>query len=196
MRRVITFAVVTLCAAEARAEPPKTLYELSSPDVGQAWHLHAKDGTFVCALPCEASVGEHSGDYLVVHEDDAKKVWRVNLPSSEDAARVSMTARVGKGSPALGTFGEMLAVGGAAAGLSGVAMLVVSLINVTTGCGADVDPAAPCTRMSDGVTYAAIGAPLAVGGTILAMVGLYLTDHNKSASSHIVITPTSIAGRL
>ena len=48
MRRVGAFAVVTLCAAVAHAEPPKTtVYELSSPDVGQAWHLHAKDGASI-----------------------------------------------------------------------------------------------------------------------------------------------------
>src|ERR1700744_2524604 len=101
MRRVLAFAVVMVGAAEARAEPPKTLYQLSSPDVGQAWHLHAKDGALVCELPCEAWVGAQSGDYLVVH-DDPKKVWRLSLPNDEpDGAHVSMTARVGKGSPAL-----------------------------------------------------------------------------------------------
>lgn len=192
MRRVIAFAVVTLCVARAHAEPPKTLYELSSPDVGQDWHLHAKDGTFVCALPCEASVGEHSGDYLVVH-DDPKKVWRVDLPNAADGSRVAMTARIGKGSPALGAFGEVLAVGGAAAGVAGVALLIASLLTIDSGCN-DLDPS-PCGNVPDAVTYAAIGAPLVIGGAILATIGLWLTDHNKGASSHVVVTPTSIVGR-
>jgi hypothetical protein len=183
MRRVIMFAAVTLCAAEAHAEPPKTVYELSSPDVGQAWHLHAKDGAFVCALPCEASIGEHSGDYLVVHDDDSKKVWRVNLPSSEDAMHVSMTARIGKGSPALGALGDAFAFGGALAGVGGLAMLVVSFGNLAADLG------------ENAATYAGIGVPLLVSGAIFAVVGLYLSDHNKPASSHIVVTPTSIAGR-
>ncbi len=186
MRRVGLFAVVTLCAAEARAEPPKTLYELSSPDVAQPWHLHAKDGALVCELPCEAWVGARSGDYLVVH-DDPKKVWRLDLPSDEDAAHVSMTARVGKGSPALGMFGEVLAIGGAAAGVSGVALLVASLFSLS--CSSST----PCDT-TNAVTYATVGVPLIVVGGILAVAGVYLTDHNKSASSHIIVTPTSIAG--
>jgi hypothetical protein len=194
MRRVIGFAVVTLCAAEARAEPPKTVYELSSPDVGQDWHLHAKDGTFVCALPCEAAVGAHSGDYLVVH-DDVKKVWRVNLPSSEDAAHVSMTARVGKGSPALGMFGDVLALSGAAAGVGGVALLVASLIQWSTSGGCLDAKSNTCNGSPDALLDVEIGVPLVVVGTIFAVAGLYLSDHNKPASSHIVVTPTSIAGR-
>ncbi|HEX4516053.1 MAG TPA: hypothetical protein VH054_21035 [Polyangiaceae bacterium] len=186
MRRVALFAVVTLCAAEARAEPPKTLYELSSPDVGQPWHLHAKDGALVCELPCEAWVGARSGDYLVVH-DDPKKVWRVDLPSTPDGDHVSMTARIGKGSPALGAFGEVLAIGGAAAGVSGVALLVASLFSLS--CSST----SPCDT-TNAVTYATVAVPLIVAGGILASIGIYLTDHNRSASGHVVVTPMSIAG--
>jgi hypothetical protein len=191
MRRVGLFAVVTLCAAEARAEPPKTLYELSSPDVGQPWHLHAKDGALVCELPCEAWVGARSGDYLVVH-DDPKKVWRLNLPNDEpDGAHVSMTARIGKGSPALGALGDVLAIGGAAAAFGGLFSLVVSFVNLIEGSGCD----GPCGALQTAATTAEVGIPLVIGGSMLAVVGIYLTDHNKSAASHIVVTPTSIAGR-
>lgn len=190
MRSAAVGLVCFLATVSARAEPPKTVYELSSPDVGQDWHLHAKDGTFVCALPCEASVGAHSGDYLVVH-DEPKNVWRVNLPSSEDAAHVSMTARVGKGSPALGTLGDVLALTGAAAGVSGVALLVASLFQFASSACLD-----GCNSGTPEVVLdLEIGAPLLVAGSILAVVGLYLSDHNKPASSHIVVTPTSIAGR-
>jgi len=167
--------------ATAHAEPPKALYELSSPDVGQPWHLHAKDGALVCELPCEAWVSTRSGDYLVVH--DPKKVWRVELPSTppSDGAHVSMTARVGKGSPVLGALGDVLAVGGAASSVAGIVLLGMSFFNL-------IEPDAAAT-------YLTIGAPLAIGGAILAVVGLYLTDHNRPAASHIVVTPTAIAGR-
>lgn len=183
MRRVALFAAAMLCAANASAEPPKALYRLSSPDVGQPWHLHAKDGALVCELPCEAWVGAQSGDYLVVH-DDPKKVWRVDLPSREpNGAHVAMTARVGRGSPALGALGDVLAFGGAAAAVAGLALLVISFGEIAANLDANVVP------------NVAVGGPLLAAGAIFASVGLYLRDHNKAAASHVVVTPTSLTAR-
>jgi len=170
-------ACVTGCASA----PPsaRVRYALASPDVGEAWHLHAKDGTLVCELPCEAEVGENSGDYLVVHEP---KVWRVNLPNAlptDPGGSVRMEARVGKGSPALATLGYALGIVGAGAAAAGL--------------GAGVYDFVHGFRAVDDNVLAAAGVLLGVGA-ILGVVGVYLTDHNQGASAHIVVTPTSFGG--
>ncbi len=185
----MSIAVAIFGCAPNASDASRVRYALASPDVGETWHLHTKDGTFVCELPCEAWVGEKSGDYLVVHEP---RVWRVNLPSELPASpggSVVMDAHVGKGSPALGTFGTGLAITGAATAAAGIAIGVGDFISLFTNCADD----GSCFQGSTGAIMGVAGALLGAGA-ILGVVGVYLMDHNRGARSHIVVTPTSLSG--
>ncbi len=178
------------CASAAAEHPPTVTYALSSPDVGVAWHLHAKDGALLCALPCDRALPADSGAWLGDH--DPKKSWRLDVPSELPApagSRVFATAHVGKGNPALGTLGYMTAIPGATAAVAGVALLVASFISFTQGCSA-TDTS--CTHFDDAATFATIGAPLVGIGAVLSVVGVYLTDHNHAPTLHLV--PTGVAG--
>jgi hypothetical protein len=184
-RCAIVPALVVLFAAPspAKADPPKVFYEMSSPDVGTDWHLHAKDGALICELPCDAWLGEHTGSYLVVH--DPVKSWRVDMPSDLPAppgTRVTVTPNVGKGHPALGAFGTTTAIVGATTAFTGITMLVVTL-------GILLTSASP-TNNNLG-NFAIVGASLAVGGALIGAGGYYLADRNKSA--RVRFTPNGFA---
>jgi hypothetical protein len=181
------------CAADAPNARVK--YSLSSPDVGQAWHLHARDGTLLCELPCEEWIGAHSGSYLVVHEP---RVWRVNVPSALPApagSSVVMEAHVGKGSPTLGAVGTTLGMTGAAIAFAGIVLGVADFIGFFS-CGDALEtPGSSSSSSCPAATSFAIGGALLAAGAILGGIGFYWMEHNTSASAHIVVTPTSIAGR-
>jgi hypothetical protein len=188
------FVGVLVASGVARAEPPKVKYELTSPDVGVPWHLHAKDGAFVCELPCDAWVGARSGDYLVVH--DTPKVWRVDLPSTlpaRDGEHVLVTPHVGKGSPALGALGTATAITGAVAVFTGIVLLGVSFFDLAAGCDAALP--GPCYAALTASLTAQVGAPLFAAGAVLAVVGVYLMEHNRAASMRVHVGPTSLAVR-
>ena len=178
------------CATSSAEKPPSVLYDLSSPDVGVAWHLHAKDGALLCELPCRETLPEQSGAWLGVH--DPKKSWRVDLPSMLPAppgSRVLATAHVGTGSPALGTIGTISAVTGATFAVSGVALLLASLFSLSQGC---VATHPTCSSFDDATLYGEIGAPMLIGGAILAVIGAYWKDHNEAPALRIV--PTGVGG--
>ena len=175
-------AAIVFATAPALADSPGNLYELSSPDVGIAWHLHAKDGALICELPCEQSIAPRSGDYLVVH--DPTKSWRLDIPDAiqgGDGARVLLQARVGKGHPALGALGITLASVGATTTFGGLAVFGVGLFNGLSGCSVG---SSGCPNFDFAATAVPVGAILMAAGALLATAGVFLMEHNKAASSH------------
>ena len=164
-------------------------YELSSRDVGIDWHLHAKDGQLICVLPCEASIGAKSGDYLVVH--DPIKAWRVDIPSAlptSPGGRVTMEPRIGKGHPALGAFGTGVAIAGATIVAAGVGLLLGGIVSIQ-----------PCpigaTCDTDTTVDLFVAGAIATGvGLVLAAGGFYLSEHNKSAAVTLRVLPGGIGG--
>ena len=181
-------AILSVLGCATTAQPGQVTYELSSRDLVD-WHLHARDGRLVCVLPCEASIGEQSGDYLVVH--DPKKAWRVDIPSELPAAaggRVTMEPRVGKGHPALGAFGMGVAVTGATIAATGVGLLLAGIATIQlcpTGSTCNSDPT---------VNLILSGSIVAAVGLVLGSAGFVLTERNKPAAVTIRVLPGSIAG--
>ena len=166
-------------------------YELSSPDVGVAWHLHAKDGALICALPCTAPLGASSDAWLGVH--DPKRSWRLDVPSDLAApgSRVFATAHVGKGVPALETVGYVVGVSGTTAAVAGIILLLASFVYVTQGCLAGESP---CDNAEHAASFATVGIPAVAGGAILGVVGVTLLGNNRAPTLHVRVTPTGIAG--
>jgi hypothetical protein len=188
-------ALLASGCATSRATDGRVLYELSSPDVGVDWHLHEHEGAFVCALPCEQSIGPKSGEYLVVH--DPNKAWRVDMPSSLPGApgsKVWMDVRVGKGSPTLGTVGGILGAGGALVALTGLTLLIIGVIDFVQCSPFNTASASMCTTTDTGTAFTLAGGISLAVGLSAGAAGVYLVDHNKSATVKIRLTGTGIAG--
>lgn len=186
----LSLAALTGCASVGSAE--RVTYDLSSPDVGVAWHLHGKDGSLLCELPCSAPLGADSGAWLGVH--DPKKSWRLDIPAELPApagSRVFATARVGKGTPALGTLGYILGVSGATSAVAGAALLVASLVSLSEGC-LPTGSSSSCGDVDQATTFATIGAPMLAGGAVLGVIGYWLLDHNRAPTLRIL--PTGVVG--
>jgi hypothetical protein len=177
---LLGFGCLGGCAAAGTTQPRSVLYELASPDVGYAWHLHARDGELLCELPCERWIGERSGSYVALH--DPKKSWRIDIPSALPAppgSRVAMDVHVGKGSPALGTLGFALGLVGAAAASAGIGLLLAGYIHLE-------DP--------DGPSLFAAGGIMLGAGALLGVPGFWLTEHNRAPGVHVRVLANGLAG--
>jgi hypothetical protein len=164
------------CASSGGKE--RVLYDLSSPDVGVPWHLHARDGRLICELPCTAWLGADSGAWVGVH--DPKKAWRVDVPDELPAApgsRVFATAHVGKGTPVLETVGYVAGISGATAAVIGVALLVAAFVSAGEGCATGQTT---CSHFDQAATFASIGAPALAGGAVFGVVGVTLLGKNRA----------------
>jgi hypothetical protein len=185
-------AAVALAGCTHTSPGARNVYELSSPDIGVPWHLHAKGGELVCELPCDAPVAENSGTYLVVH--DPKKVWRVDLPTSlpgGDGSHVEMRPHIGKGSPALGAFGTVVALVGATIAFTGIAMAVVNAPTFFSGCS---DQAAVLCSRTATDAIEVTGLVMTGVGAVLGAGGFYLMERNRPATAHVRVTPIGISG--
>ena len=94
--------------------------------------------------------------------------------------------RVGKGSPALGTLGTVMAFTGAAAALAGVGLLVFGGLTIRY-FSPDGDSAPWDASVGD-----AAGIMTLLGAT-MATAGVYLMEHNRGASVRVRVLPNSIA---
>jgi hypothetical protein len=188
---VVSAALLGLgCATSASSGSVR--YELASRDVGYAWHLHARDGALLCELPCEENVGENSGSYLVVH--DRQKAWRVEMPTTLPApagGRMSMEPRVGKGSPALGSFGTVLGITGAVTTAVGVVLLLTGIFDQTLWCPST---GGPPTCTVEVPTFVGVGGALIAVGLIAGVSGFYLMEHNKAPKAYLHVLPSGITG--
>jgi len=179
------------CASASAGTPARVLYDLSSPDVGVAWHLHTKDGSLICALPCRAWLGADSGAWLGVH--DPKQSWRLDVPAELPArpgSRVFATAQVGKGTPVLEPIGQATAITGATAAVAGVGLLLAAFVYSAQGCPTGEQT---CDNFDQATTYASIGAPALVGGAILGVVGVILLGGNRAPVLHVRPTPGGLS---
>jgi hypothetical protein len=178
------------CASSGGKE--QVLYDLSSPDVGVPWHLHARDGALICKLPCTAWLGADSGAWIGVH--DPKRSWRLDVPSELPAApgsRVYATARVGKGAPALAPVGYVAGITGATAAVAGVILVLAAFAYSAEGC---LVGQTTCSNSEQATTFGEIGAPALAGGAVLGVVGVTLLGQNRAPTLHVRLTPSGVAG--
>jgi len=178
---VVAIGASAGCGATSSEREPRTaLVELSSADEAYEWHLHARDGTLLCELPCEQWIGEHSGSYLAVH--DPAKSWRIDLPSSlpgPPGSRVSMEPHAGKGSPAMGTVGTALGLVGAAAATVGIGLLFAGYIRL---------------EYPEGLNLLGSGAILVPVGAVVGVPGVWLMEHNRASSVRVRVLPGGLVG--
>lgn len=167
-------------SSRTTSEPRTVLVELSSPDEGYVWHLHARDGELLCELPCEHEIGQRSGTYLAVH--DPRKSWRIDLPSSLQAppgSHVSMAPHVGKGTPALGTLGTSLGIAGAASAAAGIGLLFAAYIHM-------LDP--------DGGTLFFSSMGFLGAGVVMGVPGFWLEERNRASSLRVRFVGNGLVG--
>jgi hypothetical protein len=160
--------VVQALSSPPRVDRFSVLYKFLPPSQQERWSLHAKNGSIICALPCEQWLGEHTGAYLErAPTTDDRSPRRVDVPELLPATIGStVTARphAGKGSTGLSALGGVFAGTGALGVIGGAITLLVGAIdwaNTTNGSNTGRD-----TAIAGGV-ITGVSAALLVAGIFL-----------------------------
>jgi hypothetical protein len=151
-----------------RADRFSVLYKFLPPTADERWKLYARGGKFMCALPCEQWIGEHSGAYLMraPTRDDAEP-RRVDVSETLPATIGStVTARPhpGKGSSGGALAGGLLELFGVLGAIGGATTLIVGL----SGNDSDTDHSHRDIAIAGGVITGVAVASFIVGWVLFA----------------------------